>query len=129
MNDDNATIIASNNVTCFDVDDTLVIWPEDFRINKPGRIKFNYGDEDVFLIEHSYHTAFFKHCANRKDCVIIWSANGYDWALQVAIKLGLEKYASFIMSKPIRHVDDKESISSVAGSRVFIPHETYEEKK
>jgi len=121
-----ASILESNNVTCFDCDDTLVLWPKDFRVNKPGRIEFDYGDEKVYLIEHNYHSIFLKHCASRGDCVIIWSANGYKWALEVAKKLKLEAHATIIMSKPTRHVDDKESLSSIVGSRVFIPHENYE---
>lgn len=118
--------IKSSNVTCFDCDDTLVIWPKDYRVNKPGRIQFTYGDEAVFLEEHSYHTIFLKNCAKRGDFVIIWSANGHEWASQVVERLGLEHYANVVMSKPTRHVDDKESASSIAGSRIFIPHETYD---
>ena len=121
-------VINSNNVTCFDCDDTLVIWPKDFRVDKPGRISFMYGGEQVYLEEHSYHTVFLKHCFNRGDHVIVWSANGVKWAQNVVETLGLDPYVCTIMSKPTRHVDDKESVSSVAGSRVFIPHETYEKK-
>lgn len=118
----------SNNVTCFDVDDTLVIWPKDFRIHKEDRITFMYGGEMVHLEEHSYHTIFLKHCFNRGDMVIVWSANGYSWAQNVVETLGLQNYVTVVMSKPTRHIDDKEHPSSLAGSRVFIPHETYEKK-
>lgn len=119
-------IVQNSSVTCFDCDDTLVLWPKDY--NKPGegRIEFEYGSEKVYLIPHSYHVIFLKHCFNRGDHVIIWSANGYKWALQVAMKLGIQNHFSQIMCKPTRHVDDKESLSSIVGSRVFIPHETYE---
>ena len=119
----------SNNVTCFDCDDTLVIWPKDFRVDREDRISFMYGNEQVFLEEHSYHTTFLKHCHNRGDMVIVWSANGYAWAQNVVETLGLGPYVSVVMSKPTRHVDDKESATSIAGSRVFIPHEIYEKRK
>jgi hypothetical protein len=122
-------IIKSSSVTCFDCDDTLVLWPKDYKVPKEGRIEFEYGNEPVYLIPHSYHVIFLKHCFNRGDHVVIWSANGYQWATQVARKLGLMEHASQIMSKPTRHVDDKESPSSIAGSRVFIPHETYDGAK
>ena len=119
-------IIQNANVTCFDCDDTLILWPKDYKTPSPGRIEFEYGSEKVYLIPHSYHVIFLKHCFNRGDYVIIWSANGSDWATQVAQKLDLTEHYSQIMCKPIRHVDDKESLSSIIGSRVFIPHETYE---
>lgn len=123
------SIIKNNNPTCFDVDDTLVIWPKDYSKPGPGRIEFDYGSEKVYLIPHSYHVIFLKHCFNRGDHTVVWSANGWQWALQVVEKLGLSNHYSQIMTKPVRHVDDKESISSIAGSRVFIPHETYEPYK
>jgi len=119
----------NNNPTPFDVDDTLVVWPKDFRIYKPGRIAFMYGNEEVYLEEHSYHAMFLKHCYNRGDLVIVWSANGYAWAENVVQTLGLQSHVHIIMTKPVRHVDDKESISSVVGNRVFIPHETYEKRQ
>lgn len=119
----------SNNVTTFDCDDTLVMWPKDFRIWKPGRITFMYGGEEVYLEAHSYHVTFLKHCANRGDHVVVWSANGYAWAENIVATLGLEPFVSVVMSKPTRHVDDRESASSIVGSRVYIPHETYEGKK
>ena len=121
-------LVEQDNVTCFDVDDTLAIWPKDFRNNQPGRTEFSYGDEKVYLEEHSYHTVFLKHCFNRGDLVVVWSANGFGWAEQVVSKFGLENHVSIVMTKPTRHVDDKDGISSIVGSRVFIPHNTYEKK-
>jgi hypothetical protein len=119
-------VVQNANVTCFDCDDTLVLWPKDYNVYKEGRIEFDYGSEKVYLIPHSYHVIFLKHCFNRGDFVVVWSANGHGWASQVVEKLGLTQHFSQIMTKPTRHVDDKESLSSIVGSRVFIPHETYE---
>lgn len=119
-------IVKNNNTTMFDVDDTLLMWPKDYSKPGPGRIEFIYGGEKVYLIPHSYHIIFLKHCFNRGDHTVIWSANGWAWALQAAEKLGLSNHYSQIMTKPIRHVDDKTSISSIAGSHIYIPNETYE---
>lgn len=118
-------ITKNNNVTCFDCDDTLVIWPKDYSEPGPGRIEFDYGSEKVYLIPHSYHIIFAKHCFNRGDHVIIWSANGWAWAEQVAQKTGLNNHYRQILTKPVRHVDDKQSLSSICGNQVFIPNETY----
>jgi hypothetical protein len=126
MNKFGQMIIKSNSPSGFDCDDSLVIWPKDFRVNKPGRIEFDYGSEKVYLIPHSYHVIFLKHCFNRGDFVIIWSANGFDWAKQVVDKLGLENHYNCIMQKVVRHVDDKTSISSIVGNHIFVPHETYD---
>lgn len=118
-------VIIKNSVTVFDVDDTLALWPKDFRINKVGRVEFEYGEEKVYLEEHSYHTMFLKHCFNRGDYVIVWSANGSAWAEKVVKAFGLDKHVDIVIQKPSRHIDDKTNISSIIGNHIFVPHEIY----
>jgi predicted phosphatase len=113
-------IIKSNNITCFDIDNTLLIWDKHYKEKREGAIELNYGDEKIYLKPHSMHITFLKHAYKRGDTVILWSKNGYQHAQQVAKKLKLEKYIHFCMSKPTRHVDDKSDISSICGDRVWI---------
>lgn len=113
-------LLENNNVTAFDVDGTMVIWPKDYREKAPGRQEFDYGGGKIYLTPYQDHITFLKHCYLRGDCVILWSKNGYSWAEQVAQKLGIKKYITLIMSKPCRHIDDKENVTSIVGERIFI---------
>ena len=113
-------VIKSNNTTTFDIDNTLLIWPKDWKQEAQGRVQLDYGDEKVYLVPHQMHITFLKHCHNRGDFVILWSKNGVDHCVQVAKKLKLEKYIDVCMSKPTRHVDDATTISAIVGDRVFI---------
>ena len=114
------TTIECNNVTVFDVDNTLVFWDKDFVNESDGKLQFNYGSRLVYLKPHSFHPTFLKHCFNRGDTVIVWSQNGYAWAEQVVHKLGLENHVTYIMSKPNRHIDDKDKLEDIVGNRVYI---------
>lgn len=113
-------LLEEDSITVCDVDNTLTMWPDDFRLEKEGRLEFDYGDEKVYLKPHNFHVTFLKHCFNRGDFIIVWSQNGYNWAKQVVDKLGLSNHVSLIASKPIRHIDDKKDLSDIVGNRIYI---------
>ena len=69
------------------------------------------------------HVMFLKHCKNRGDLVVLWSKNGFSWAQEIAKKLGIENYVDYCMSKPTRHIDDKETLNEIVGDRVFLGDE------
>jgi predicted phosphatase len=114
--------IKSNNITVFDIDDTLVMY-KNFRVKTDKTIEFDYGDEKIYLTPHKFHVTFLKHCFNRGDYVIAWSKNSYEWCEQVIKKLKLTKYVHVCMSKPSRHVDDKKDLSSIVGDSLYLPFE------
>lgn len=115
-------ILESNNITAFDIDETLLFWKHR---NEPGKdkVQFLYGDEKIFLKPHRKHIAFLKHCYNRGDFIIVWSKNGWQWAEQVVEKLELQDYVHVIMSKVTRAVDDKRDLSSIVGDVLYIEDE------
>lgn len=115
-------VIRNNNVSTFDVDDTMAMW-KDYKTDAPGKIKITYGDEVVYLTPHKKHVLFLKHCFMRGDTVVLWSKNGFSHAEQVARALNIMDYITIIMSKPARHIDDRENISAIVGERVYIPDE------
>lgn len=115
-------IIESNNITNFDVDGTLLLY-KDIRNAGPKKLVFSYGDETIYLTPHKFHVTFLKHCKNRGDTVIVWSKNGYQWAQEAVLALGIEKYVDICMSKPTRYVDDKTDMPSVCGDHIFIAEE------
>lgn len=120
-------VLKENNISTFDVDGTLVLWPKDYHQSGYGRVDFNYGDELIYLYPHVKHVTFLKHCYNRGDYVEVWSQNGYEWAEQVIKKLDLEQFVHIVRSKPTRHVDDKESLSDIVGNRIFLNYSPDEE--
>lgn len=116
-------VLEEDNITSFDVDNTLVIWPKDPNTNKEGRIHFVYGHESIFLYPHEPHIRFLKNCAIRGDFIEIWSKNGWAWAENVIKELGLEVYVNIVRSKPTRCVDDKTDLSSIVGERIFMDYD------
>lgn len=113
-------VIKENNITSFDVDNTLIMWHSNVNEKVPGSIEFLYGGEKVYLTPHKNHIRFLKQCSIRGDFIEVWSKNGYQWAETVVKKLNLEKYVDLARSKPSRHVDDKTEIEAIAGARIYM---------
>jgi len=115
-------VLREDDITQCDVDNTLVIWPKDPHIKRPGTIAFNYGDEIIYLFPHTPHIRFLKHCFNRGNFTSVWSQNGWAWAEQVVRKLNLVKFVDEVRGKPTRHIDDKNTIEDLAGNRIFMTY-------
>lgn len=115
-------VLKNDNITAFDCDGTLVLWPKDPHVARTGTIPFQYGGETIYLYPHLPHILFLKHCFNRGDYVTVWSKNGYAWAEQVALTLGIENYVNDVRAKPTRHVDDKSSLEEIVGGRIFMAY-------
>ena len=119
-------VLEENDISAFDVDGTLVIWPKNPNIQRQGTIEFLYGDEKVYLYPHLPHIRFLKNCCIRGDYVEVWSKNNFAWAKQVVEKLNLEKYVDIVRSKPSRHIDDKQSLEEIVGGRVYMEYDPEE---
>lgn len=127
-NVDGVWILEENDISSFDVDGTLVIWPKDYHNPAPGRLKFQYGDETIYLYPHVPHITFLKYCFKRGDWIKIWSKNKYAWANHVCEVLGIKGYINQIESKTSRHIDDKTAIHEIVGEHIFMkydPEEVY----
>jgi hypothetical protein len=87
----------------FDVDDTLVLWPE-------------FGSEDfgytldlgagIFVRPHEFHIQKLKEHKVRGHKVVVWSQGGSEWAEKVCKALGIEAYVDVVISKPRWFYDD-----------------------
>jgi len=115
-------VLEENDISSFDVDGTLVIWPKNPNIQKSGTVEFIYGDEKVYLYPHLPHIRFLKNCSIRGDYVEVWSKNNFAWAKQVVEKLKLVKYVNIVRSKPARHIDDKHSLEEIVGGRIYMEY-------
>jgi hypothetical protein len=99
-------IIETNeNIVCFDVDDTLVIWNI-----PPGREKdcilFNSFGTGEWLLPHQPHIKMLKQFRARGHKVIVWSQGGAQWAAEVVKTLKLEEFVDVAMTKPKWIIDD-----------------------
>lgn len=57
--------------------------------------------------------------------IIVWSRSGWEWARNVVLALGIEKYVHEVKSKPLAYFDDTP-VKKWMKDRVFIgPHEKY----
>lgn len=104
-------IIKSENVVMYDVDDTLVMWGNqwaDEKFDYPGAVQIQCPfDSSVFYLRpHKPHIELLKTHKARRKTIIVWSQGGYKWAKAVVESLGLTKYVDIIMSKPMTYVDD-----------------------
>lgn len=115
-------ILAENNCTYFDCDNTLVIWPEGPRVLRKGTKEFYYGNEKIHLFPHEPHIRFLKHCHLRGDHIVVWSQNGYAWAEQIVLALDLKDFVDEVRSKPTRHVDDTTKLEDIVGNRIFMSY-------
>lgn len=105
-----------------DVDGTLV------KRNPNGLISITnpYDGETYKYDVHWEHVELLKQYHGRGFCNIVWSANGRKHAESVVDALGLDKFVSVKMTKPMKHLDDKRSAEFIVGSHVFIPKSGWE---
>ncbi len=91
-------LIENEDIVCFDVDDTLILW------NRP--------DSDLVVGDSSYkihkkHIQSMKRFHSRGQFVIVWSKGGAKWAKKAVKLLGIEKYVNLVMAKPSWCFDDQ----------------------
>lgn len=110
------------HVVVCDVDNTLVLWSKTHR--KPGKGKKQFIDpytgEKVYLTPHNVHIRLLKQYKARGFYTIVWSACGKAHADHVVDRLGIREHVSQTLAKPVKHMDDKENIPDILGSRVFL---------
>lgn len=103
-------VIKGDDFSYFDVDDTLVSWA-----------KYPHMQEDSVLFEDPFCPGLFPLSPIKKtieslkagkeagSTIVVWSAGGWEWALEVVTKLELQDYVDVVMSKPSRYYDDLPS--------------------
>jgi phosphoserine phosphatase len=124
-------VIENEQVICFDVDDTLVKWGDNYmhpHKNKAGTIDAidfidPYDNSVLYLIPHLKHIALLKKMKGRGYYVRVWSAGGVKWAEAVIRKLELESFVDSVETKPIKYVDDLITVSDILGSRIYLQQE------
>jgi hypothetical protein len=92
-----------NQVYCFDVDDTLVMWGFG---DRPAAVEFDNWAGKVMLVPHQKHVEQLKRHHEAGHFILVWSQGGYEWAKEVVTKLGLLPFVDQILAKPTGYYDD-----------------------
>lgn len=108
-------------VVAFDVDDTILMWGDDFTKPEEGRIEIidPYDGSRVYLTPHKKHIGLLKKYKGRGMCVMVWSAGGVQWAKAAINALNLADYIDLVITKPSKYVDDLPA-SEILGSRIYL---------
>lgn len=118
-----AQLIGNDMLVVIDCDDTLVIWNDnEYWVNSSDKVELvdPYDKSVIYLYPHLQHINLIKKYKVQGYTVVVWSAAGCLWAKEVVDKLQINDCVDFIMSKPIKYVDDLNA-SGILGSRVYIP--------
>ena len=100
-------VFGYENILMVDVDETLIskIDPSD---KNGGFMTFEYGEALEFFKPCNNNIALMKHHKKTRGYgIIVWSANGKEWAEKVVKRLKLQDYVDIIMTKPVKYLDDK----------------------
>lgn len=118
-------VAPSDKVATFDVDDTLILWDEDFKHNDANKIEVicPYDGTSSFHVVHEQHLRFMRKLKARGFSIVVWSAAGTFWAEAVVKALGIEDTVDFVMSKPDKVIDDLKTPNQI------IPHPLWMENK
>jgi len=106
----------------FDVDDTLIIWSDNFAMPFDGavRVVCPHDGQVSYHSPHKRHIGFLKKQKAKGMTVVVWSASGVGWAASVVKALELENYVDVVISKPDKWVDDLVNPAHVLGTRLYL---------
>jgi hydroxymethylpyrimidine pyrophosphatase-like HAD family hydrolase len=103
-------IVEGFDFTYFDCDDTLVMWDTtliDQNLDKCITFE-NPSDKNLkwLLLPNENTIQALKQAKAAGSTIVVWSAGGWDWALEVVTRLELKDYVDLVISKPMRYYDD-----------------------
>jgi hypothetical protein len=98
-------VTKNDNVVCFDVDDTLIMWSWPAEFNDDV-ITFDNWGHNVQLVPHKKHIELMKQFKARGHYVVVWSQGGFAWAKAVCETLGITHLVDEVKTKPKWCIDD-----------------------
>ena len=115
-------IAKSEMVITFDVDDTLIMWDENHTKPFEGAVAVEcpWDGSTSYHRPHERHVRFLKKQYAKGMTVVVWSAAGTKWAEAVVRTLRIQDHVDFVMSKPVKWVDDLHHASDVLGTRIYL---------
>jgi len=97
--------VASEQVICIDIDETLVLHKKAKKKDKVVAITDPYDNAQRYLVVHQPHVKVLKDRKARGAYIIVWSQGGFAWASAVVRALGLEAQVDLVLSKPSLYID------------------------
>jgi predicted HAD superfamily phosphohydrolase YqeG len=113
-------IIASEQLICVDIDETLILWKKATKGDKVVSFRDPYDGSLHYVVPHNPHIKILRDRKTRGATIIVWSASGWQWAEQVVKALNLQEYVDYIASKPIAYIDDKP-VEEWMAERIYLP--------
>lgn len=95
------------NVVCFDVDDTLILWGRSGDYDLQMRCPYTGVIEGGVI--HKQHVEMVKKHHNDGHFVIVWSGGGAPHAREAVERLHLSDYVDLIIEKPMQYYDDLDA--------------------
>lgn len=98
----------------FDVDDTLIFWPQKARelgLDDRNSIEIGVDGVDgyqISVIPNEQMIEFMEGLKAQGSGIVVWSHGGYKWALAVVNALGIAHLVDLVLTKPNLMMDDKE---------------------
>lgn len=114
-------VVKNDRTVSVDVDDTLLLYSDNFDKPHDGAIKVvdpNDG-QVLYLTPHQRHIDLIKKWKGRGYFIEIWSAAGNAWAEAAVKALNLQDYVDLVTTKREKFVDDL-SASNVLGTRIYL---------
>lgn len=119
------TIIKNENVSPFDVDETLILHLPIEQIALKDRVSVYDPVDKGFIILgiNRPMVRLLKEEFQRGSHVIVWSRGGHEWAANVVKALDLSKQVHLVMTKPLVYFDDK-AVADWLPYRVYLKPDT-----
>ncbi len=115
-------IIKRELIVGCDVDDTILMW-DNPTVPGIGKLEIEFAGKTVYLTPHTYHVDLLKMYNKRGYYITVWSANGYEHAVNAVTALGLQELVSgdngHIQTKLTKHMDDSTNAEGILGPRVY----------
>lgn len=113
-------VIDGENTAAFDVDETLFMHASLGSITIVNPYSYN----EIHGCPHYDHIELLKQYRGRGLKIVIWSAAGVLWALEVVKALKLEDYVDVVMTKPTKFIDD-HTPNEVFPCQVYLPYKEW----
>jgi len=95
------------NVVCFDVDDTLILWGRLLNNDEPTtEMLCPYTGVTEKGQTHLEHVERIKQHKADGHFVIVWSQGGGEYAYNACVGLGILEYVDLCLDKPMQYYDD-----------------------
>lgn len=112
--------IQTDLMACFDIDNTLLVLPNDTTLpDDIIAITDPYTGTVKLRVAYTPNIEFMKSLKGRGYYITVWTHAGWKWSKTVVEKLGLTDIVDQIQAKPIKLIDDLP-VEKGIGTTIFV---------